>query len=356
MRFGIFFFPTLGPEDRPAAEYYDDCLALAERADAANFATLKTVEHYLGAYGGYSPDPVAFLAAASQRTSRIRLVTGAVIPAFHHPLQLASRLAMLDNLCHGRLDAGFGRGFLPQEFAAFGVPMDQSQERFVRGVEAVRSLWTGEEVVLRETSHPGGPMYALPRPVQVPHPPIWVAVTRTPGSFIWAGHHGYFLMTVPHVATRQETQNLFRSYRQAWCRAGHEPGSERIQISYQCLVSEDGKTARALTRGHFEDYGHKLADAVALWAHTRSTDYPGYERLAIALAANTFDRALANATVLVGNPEEVVSQLQQVRRWYGDVELSLQVNFGTLPLEVASHTLDLLVSEVIPRLGQAQDR
>ncbi|MBV8458479.1 MAG: LLM class flavin-dependent oxidoreductase, partial [Acetobacteraceae bacterium] len=72
-------------------------------------------------YGGYSPNPIVFLAAAAQRTRRARLVTGAVLPAFNNPLKLAGELAMLDALCDGRLDIGFARAFLPHEFARFGV-------------------------------------------------------------------------------------------------------------------------------------------------------------------------------------------------------------------------------------------
>lgn len=348
MRFGIFFFPTVGPAERDAASYYDDCLELAEQADGAGFASLKVVEHYFSAYGGYSPDPVTFLASASRRTRRIRLVTGAVIPAFSHPLQLAGRLAMLDNLSHGRLDAGFGRGFLPTEFEAFEVPMDESQVRFVEGVKAIRELWTGEDVVSTGKYHRYGPLTSLPRPLQQPHPPIWVAATLTTESFEWAGRNGFNLMTVPHVSTRQNTQRLLAAYRQAWRDGGHEPGAERIQISYQCLVADDGATAREAARPHFEHYARKLAAAVAPWSQSSSNDYAGYERLVAAVEANTFERALANTSLLVGSPEEVVAQLSQIRDWYGEVEPSLQVNFGNMSIGCSARTLELLTTGVMP--------
>ena len=92
------------------------------------------MEHYLYDWGGACPNPCVFLAAAAAITTRIRLTTGAVLPAFRHPVQLASELAMLDQLSGGRLDVGFARGFLPGEFELFGVPMGESRQRFEAGL------------------------------------------------------------------------------------------------------------------------------------------------------------------------------------------------------------------------------
>src|SRR6266540_4586187 len=133
MEFGVAFFPTMGPDEQAASAYYDDSIRLAELADDLGFAHVQIVEHYFTPYGGYSPDPVPFLAAVAARTSRIRVTTGAVLPAFAHPIQLAGKLAMLDNLSHGRLDVGFGRAFLPGEFEAFQTSMGESRARFEEG-------------------------------------------------------------------------------------------------------------------------------------------------------------------------------------------------------------------------------
>ena len=118
MKFGVGFFPDGGPDRISARQYYDEALALAERADALGYDSLKMVEHHFTSYGGYSPDPAVFLAACAQRTRRIRLVTGAVLPAFNHPLKLAGQLAMLDALSGGRLDVGVARAFMPTSSTA----------------------------------------------------------------------------------------------------------------------------------------------------------------------------------------------------------------------------------------------
>ena len=92
MKFGVQFFPDVKPEQKSAAQYFDEALALAEEGDRLGFSHIRIVEHYFHYYGGYSPNPIVFLAAAAQRTRHARLVTGAVLPVFNHPLKLAGEI------------------------------------------------------------------------------------------------------------------------------------------------------------------------------------------------------------------------------------------------------------------------
>jgi alkanesulfonate monooxygenase SsuD/methylene tetrahydromethanopterin reductase-like flavin-dependent oxidoreductase (luciferase family) len=121
MQLGVQFFPAVRPRDKDAASYFADCLEVVEEADRLGFTHARTVEHYFEAYGGYSPNPIVFLSAMSQRAKRMRLVTGAVLPVFNNPLKLAGEIGMLDAISGGRLDVGFARAFLPHEFRRFGV-------------------------------------------------------------------------------------------------------------------------------------------------------------------------------------------------------------------------------------------
>src|SRR5580693_7675457 len=148
MEFGVQFFPDVRPEDKSPADYYRDCLEIVERAEPLGYTHIRTVEHYFHYYGGYSPNPLVFLAAASQRTKTARLITGAVLPVFNHPLKLAGELAMLDAISNGRLEAGFARAFLPHEYARFGVDVNTSRARFEEGMEQVRRLLEEEQVAM----------------------------------------------------------------------------------------------------------------------------------------------------------------------------------------------------------------
>src|SRR5688500_694585 len=221
MKFGINFFPSFRPEDSSTADYYDQCLRLAARADELGFSSIKTVEHSFYDYGGHSPNPCVFLSAVAARTKRIRLITGAVIPAFHHPAHLAGDLAMLDNMSKGRLDAGFGRAFLPTEFEVYGVPMSESRGRFEEAIGVIKRLWTADMGTHRGRSSSLGDAPLMPRTVQQPHPPIWVAASAREESFVSAAKNGLNLRTVPYAGKPGQLQEFVKMYRKLWAQSGH---------------------------------------------------------------------------------------------------------------------------------------
>jgi len=356
MRFGINFFPTVGPGEKSGAQFYDECLELCEQADRLGYSSVKIVEHYFRPYGGYSPDPVTFLSAAAQRTRRIRLITGAVLPAFNHPIKLAGKLAMLDNLSHGRLDVGFARAFLPEEFDAFQVSLEESGPRFEEVLAAVTRLWTEAEVLFEGRYFRFGPITMLPRPFQQPHPPIWIAAVSTPQSFEWAGRQGYNLMIVPYVSDHAEVARLVQSYRDSWREAGHPPGQEQIQMSFHLYVAEDGEVARREARAYIEDYVAKLIDSAEAWSGRRSEQYKGYEQLANLMREITYERVLAETKAFIGDPGEVAQQVGLIREYYGEVEPSLQVNFGNMPQDRAQRSVRLFAEHVMPRFQGASAR
>ncbi|OKJ22219.1 luciferase [Streptomyces sp. CB02130] len=354
MKFGVNFFPVIDPEIRSATECYDLAGELAEMADDLGYEHVQTVEHYLSPYGGYCPDPVTLLTALAARTRQVRIITGAVIPAFTHPLKLAGKLAMLDHLSHGRLDVGFGRGFLPTEFAAFGVPMDESRARFAEGIEACRQLWTTDNLVWQGKFHQFGPVTLLPRPYQRPHPPIFVASATSAESCAAAGTEGHHLQVVPSVTSAEQLQAMLAAYREAWARAGHAPGGYRIQVKYTCYVAPRHKDALDSARQWEQSYVDHMAGAVAPLANGAGADYPGYEKFAEKAAAYDFDTALAAHKVLAGDANAVREQIGAVREALGtDIDLSLQFSPGGLERDKALAAVRLFADKVMPAF---QDR
>src|SRR6201996_949038 len=191
MQFGVQFFPNFQPAHKSAAEYFAQSLDIAEEADALGYSHARSVEHYFERYGGYSPNPMLFLAAAAQRTKTMRLVTGAVVPAFNNPLKLAGEIAMLDAISGGRFDVGFARAFLPHEFRRFNISPDESVARFREGLEQIELLLTQENVTHRGRFHAFENVTSLPRPTQKPRPKFYVAALNTRESFSFAGQNGY---------------------------------------------------------------------------------------------------------------------------------------------------------------------
>src|SRR5207245_3993392 len=156
-----------------------------------------------------------------QRTRRARLVTGAILPVFNHPLKLAGEIGMLDAISGGRLDVGFARAFLPHEFRRFGRSPDESVARFREGIEQVELLLTRENVTHNGRFHVIENTTSLPRPTQRPRPKFYVAALNPPDSFAFAGRMGCSVMALALVADKMRP--LLSAYRSAWKAAGH-PG------------------------------------------------------------------------------------------------------------------------------------
>jgi natural product biosynthesis luciferase-like monooxygenase protein len=350
VRFGINFFPSFRPQDSNTADYYDQCLRLAARADELGFSSIKTVEHSFYDYGGHSPNPCVFLSAVAARTSRIRLITGAVIPAFHHPAHLGGDLAMLDNMSQGRLDAGFGRAFLPKEFEVYGVPMSESRDRFEEAIGMIRRLWTEERVTAKGRFWQLEDVHLMPRVFQKPHPPIWIAAISTEESFVYAAKNGFNLMIVPYAGKPGQLQEFVRMYRKLWAQSGHEPGAEQIQVAQFCYVAEDRDEARRGFERICRRYLETFADAVQAWKGRNESDYPGYDKMVASILATTPDKIIAQGGAFVGSPDEVVQQVESCMKAFdGPIEPSMQLNFGGSKDAEAFRTLELLAAKVFPR-------
>jgi natural product biosynthesis luciferase-like monooxygenase protein len=348
MRFGINFFPSFRPEDGTTAAYFQQCLRLAERADTLGYHSAKTVEHSFYDYGGHSPNPCVFLSAIAARTRRIRLVTGAVIPAFHHPAHLGGDLAMLDNMSNGRLDAGFGRAFLPKEFEVYGVPMSESRERFEESISIIRKLWVEERISYKGRFWNLEDVRLMPRVVQKPHPPVWIAAISTEESFLYAARNGFNLMIVPYAGKPGQLQEFVKAYRRVWAESGHEPGAEQVQVAQFCYVAEKRADAQDGFERICRKYLQTFADAVVSWQGKTSDQYPGYDKMVASILATTPEKILQQGGAFVGTPEDVVGQVQACIDAFGAIEPSMQINFGGSRDEEAFRTLELFASAVMP--------
>ncbi|EMF01706.1 LLM class flavin-dependent oxidoreductase [Streptomyces mobaraensis NBRC 13819 = DSM 40847] len=349
MEAGINFFPDVHHRDKAADRYFAECLELVELADGLGYHHIRIVEHYFHQYGGYSPNPIVFLAAAAARSRNLRLITGAVLPAFNHPLKLAGEIGMLDAISGGRLEVGFARAFLPHEFQRFGVDMDTSRARFDEGVDAVRRLLTEEDAAFDGRFHSFPSTTSLPRPTQRPHPPLWVAALSSEQSFRRAGELGCGVMANPLAADTLRT--YLEIYRTAWQAAGH-PGRGRVMLAFHMHCAPDRRTAEARAEEPVNAYLRSLAAAASDWTSgASSADYPGYRQMIEKLAADDFHSVRARSAALVGTPDDVVDRLWEVHDRCGGFEVaSLQVNFSTLDPVLAAESVALFGERALPRL------
>lgn len=350
MRCGLNFFPSCRPERKSAEVYFREALDLCELADGLGYATVKIVEHYFRAYGGYSPSPLIFLAAAAQRTRHTRLVTGAVLPAFNHPLKLAAELAMVDCISGGRLDVGFARAFLPHEFEAFEVNMEESRARFEEGIAAVKRLWTEAKVTFEGRFHRFKDVTLLPRPVQQPHPPVLVAAISTPESFVWAGEQGYGLMFVPYLSDFEDLARKIDLYRHSYRTAMHGQEPSPPSMALHLYLAESTAVARHEAKPYVEQYMAVFQECALAWTGRHSSQYRGYEQMQERLQSLTYERVLAEGRALVGDPPAVCEQIRQLRQMFGPVQPEMQVMFGDMEFARARRSVELFGREVLRSL------
>ncbi len=347
MQFGVQFFPALDQTDKSAADYYAESIAIAEEGERLGFTHARTVEHYFNRYGGYSPNPIVFLSAVSQRTKTMRLVTGAVLPVFNHPFKLAGEIAMLDGLSGGRVDIGFARAFLLHEFRRFGISPDESQERFREGLEQIELLLTQEKATHKGKFHSFENVTSLPRPTQTPRPKFYIAATQTPESFEFAGKMGYGLMAIPIGPIG----GLIDLYRKSWREAGH-PGDGEVMVAFHMFCHEDPQQARDIARPPFEEYFRALNEAAGDWERGSSKDYRDYDTSMRRLRAFTLDGQIESGGAWVGTPDEIKAIIRKVVASIGKFEhASLQINFGTMGLRESQTSMRLFAREVMPEFS-----
>lgn len=349
MEFGVQFFPVVAGHEKSAAQYWGECLHLTGLCDALGYTSVRTVEHYFHRYGGLSPSPLTFLAAAAMRTVHARLITGACLPAFNHPLQLASEIGLVDAISNGRLEVGFARAFLPLEFVRFGVSLDQSRARFEEGIAVLKRLLTEENVTHEGRFHQFKDTTTYPRPTQLPHPPFWVAAIATPDSFVNAGRLGYGIMAIP--MTGGKMKELLDIYRDAWRAAGH-PGNGRVMLAFHMYCHRSEAVARENTEADLDYYLRSVVEAASDWTGGASTkDYPGYDKLIETFAKETWSSQVDKGVAWIGTPDKLVAMIKAYADEVGGWDIaSMQVNFGRMPVDIAEASMRLFSADVMPRL------
>jgi len=354
---GISFLPDGSPSTKEPQDYFRDALHLSELADRSGFRYVKMTEHYLKAYGGYCPSPLTFLAAVAARTSRVRLMTGGILPSFHHPVQTASECAMVDAISGGRLDVGFARAYLPYEFECFGLALDESRARFDASVELILRLWTEEGVSVSNSFGTLHDASILPRPTQVPHPPVWVTAVRSRGSFASIGERGFgLLITSPLSAPEQQVDHVsiyLESFRPPVGRPALRP---RVAISLPLYIAPTDAVAIAEGDEFLRRYHQVWADAADSWNSARSRDYPGYTGLSHAIRAATPDEMRRIGSVVVGSPPRVVDAIHALAERLPLDAILWQIDFGAMPRDQAERTLRLFISDVMPQLAGRSPR
>ncbi|RKT11329.1 alkanesulfonate monooxygenase SsuD/methylene tetrahydromethanopterin reductase-like flavin-dependent oxidoreductase (luciferase family) [Streptomyces sp. 1114.5] len=353
MKYGISLLPDCRPHLRSAAQYYADVLRASRLADQLGFEYVKMTEHYLKDYGGYCPSPLAFLTAVAAQTSRIRLMTGGIQASFHHPIQLAADTSQLDAVSGGRLDVGFARAWLPYEFEAFGIDLDESRARFTETIEAVVRLWTEDKTSEDTPFFRYTDATSLPPVTQTPHPPVWVAAVRSRESFAWIGEKGFSLLIAspPREEELPRMREMVEVYRETFEEEHGASGRKpRVALSVPLHVAETDDEAYTAGAPFLREYLQVWGEAADSWAGVTSSAYPGYSAAGKTFLNTSEADLRSTATGVLGSPGTVVEKIHALRDALSLDTMLWQIDFGGQNAESMERNLRLFAQEVWPKV------
>ena len=318
-------------------------------------------EHHYSAYGTM-PSPNLIAAALSQKTSRIKIgVLGNILPLRYHPVRVAEEYAMVDCLSNGRLIAGFVRG-IPPEYIWYGVNPAESRGRFEEAYDLIMTAWT-ESVWSYE-----GKFFQLkdcaiwPRPLQQPHPPIWIAA-RSAESIEWCVKR--HLPTAQVYQTTAQIEDTFNYYRKVARDEGWEATPNDFILCRHIYIDESDKKAQEVVepamryfftvfnRGFNEAINKGAVDQGLLKALTTERSFNYFRegnRERRDFSKLDWDGLISTGYMIAGNPDTVARQILDQMKQIGAEHFMGMFHIGNLAHEKVVSSLDLFKKEIMPRL------
>ncbi|MCE2392161.1 MAG: LLM class flavin-dependent oxidoreductase [Proteobacteria bacterium] len=335
---------------------YDEALEQIRLADEAGFNCVWMVEHHFREGRSHCPSPEVVIGALTQTTRRIKLGYGVtLLPyAFTHPARVAEKVATADVLSKGRVEWGTGRS-TPMEQTAFGVDREKSRDQWREAIQIIVSMWEKERFSWDSPSFQFPERVVTPKPYQDPHPPCWVAAS-SPDTAAIAGENGLGLLSLSILKQVDELSEQIRQYRQASRRAKPLTRVHNDRVAAYTLVHCAETLQQAETNGIWDSvwwWYKNLAEFTIEWELPNMAQeevdrvFPFLERQAEGgVPIEEFDAA---DMIVVGDPERCLEKMRRYEE-IGVDQLICYVQFGYLPHESVMKTIELLGTEVIPKL------
>lgn len=351
MRFGYFTLtdtpPGYGARRRDPNQFLGEVLAECLHAEGIGLHSVWLPEHHFGLFGCL-PAPAVFLAHLAAKTTRVKLAPATVLLPCNHPLRVAEEFALLDLLSQGRVVFSAGRGYDKREYDAFGIPFEESRERFDEEMEIIQKAWTEEAFTYKgKIFQFHEPVTVLPRPVQRPHPAIYVACFSKPTVEV-AARLGLNALFAPFAAAMMfgSVQQAAAYHKERALEAGYP--SVRAMCSYFVAVADS--PAEAL----------KAKERLLFYLKNVTPALPGDRTKApphIAYFADIVEGLLAmrpeqlgDRSIITGSPEECVESLKKVEA-AGVEEVILYFNFGAYPHKDTLKMMDRFMRDVAPHFS-----
>ncbi len=384
MIFSMIFEAQLSNPTREREQHViHECVEQAVLAEQMGFDRIWAVEHHaLGMYAHMSA-PEIFLSYVAAKTSRIRIGHGVVcVPfAYNHPVRVAEKAAMLDILSGGRVDLGVGRGATPRELSVFGLTSDQTQAQLEETLKMLPGIWTSEDFSYASDLISVPPTNIIPKPVQQPHPPLFMACSKE-ATLEYAGRVGIGALALgfagpDNIAEKNRTYRAAVEKRKAAGNpdvAGHFV-NDHFSALCPTIVLDDAELARRIGfRGQ-----RFFSESLNQWSRGTPPPDPaqyGDDLLAIdkrredlelqfgselvkitdPLARRDAEHAkglhMTTADQAYGSADDCAAYVQRLIDAGAD-EVMFLIQMGTVPQDVCLETIERIGTQVLPRFRDA---
>ena len=337
--------PTIG------TGLYNRYLDELEYAEQLGFDGICVNEHHQNAYGTM-PSPNLMAAALVRRTERLKVaIVGNGLPLRDHPLRVAEEVAMLDVISGGRIISGFVRG-IGDEYFSMSIDPSTSRERYSEAHDLIIKAWTTDGPFRWIGKH-----YRLnyvnvwPRPLQQPHPPIWIPAFGSTETMSWAAENHYTYLSV--FAPSKLLKRWFDGYRAGANAAGYEAPRDKIGILLPIYVAETEKEAHAEGRQYgtwlyHKGLKHKFEH---LFPPGYMTDHSWGRFLQSGLGAYSdvsYEDLVKQGYAVVGTPATVRERLAELAEELGFGLVNALLHIGDMPHHHTIRNMELFAREVMP--------
>jgi alkanesulfonate monooxygenase SsuD/methylene tetrahydromethanopterin reductase-like flavin-dependent oxidoreductase (luciferase family) len=347
MDFGLFF---LMQRDEAWSEQavYDSALEQILAAEPLGYQSAWIAEHHFNDYG-LCPTPPVLAAFVAARTRALRLGMGVSLLPLHHPVDLAESLAVLDVVSGGRLDVGIGRGGTLQDYQTFQSDRDDARARVEEGIALIQRSWSGEPFDFKGRFHSAERLHVRPRPVQRPHPPLFIAA-NSEDSVLSAARLGLPTLSSFFVAV-EELQRRRQLYREVAREAGRSEAEidalQRREWGMRVVhVAPSRAEALRAVEAPFMGYQRKMA--VLRSDGTGGTVPNSFDRRTLRL--RSFEEYLSTGWTLLGTPDQVRDGLQQYVEATGYQRVLLLMALPGLDTTLALRSMRLFAEHVAPAM------
>lgn len=315
--------------------HYENRLRLLEICDVAGFYGYHITEHHCTPLGG-GASPSVFLAAAAQRTKRLRLGTLVYALPAHHPVRLTEEIGMIDQMSGGRIDLGFGRGSVPMELEYFGIEPSDARAIYeetlacvIQGLSTGKINFDGKFFQIKNA-----PIFQ--RPKQQPHPPIWYGV-HSLESAERAAVEGFNIVCNEPLESSAAYIDVFKT---TWSKIRPSQPLPKIGVSRSVVVGKTDDEAWTLARRAHAQFQKSFS-----YMHTLHNKVP---RLTGREA--DYDELVSGGRGIAGTPRAVVSYLREEMPRMGANYCVMRMAFGDMTAQEMQSSVNLFVKDVVPEL------